>query len=205
MRQVLDGSEPILLVSHDANDHGWQFIGISDASVTDGRVVCLEHIVQLDPTVCDVADLAPGWQAVREEVGGPWSRRIRPPDSCGFKASLIKFKHRSVTAIGVAVAVAIFAFCGFTQAPSNLWSLLTGRGFFIPTQSSIFSFRTTVDNPGSGEWWLYGEDSRYFYALHDHDPRYLAFPKAKQRETRGFQPADYKTWPPESTISSPVP
>jgi len=81
MRQVLDGTEPILLVSHDADDHGWQFIGTSDASAADGKVVCLEHIVRLDPTVLEVADLPPGWQAVRERVGGAWTRRERPPDS----------------------------------------------------------------------------------------------------------------------------
>jgi hypothetical protein len=81
MRQVLDRSEPILLVSHDADDHAWQFIGISDASVADGRVVCLEEMVRLDPTVLEIADLPPGWQAVRERIGGPWTRRQRPPDS----------------------------------------------------------------------------------------------------------------------------
>jgi len=81
MRQILDGSEPILLVTHDADDHEWQFIGISDASVADGRIVCLEETVHLDPTVLEVADLPPGWQAIRDAVGGHWSRRLRPPDS----------------------------------------------------------------------------------------------------------------------------
>ena len=80
MRQVLDGSEPILLVSHDADDHGWQFIGTTDASVADGKLVCLEHIVRLDPTVLEVADLAPGWQAVRDHVGAPWIRHEHPPN-----------------------------------------------------------------------------------------------------------------------------
>jgi len=80
MRQVLDGSEPILLVAHDADDHAWQFIGSSNAAVADARVVCLEEIVQHDPTVLEVADLLPGWQAVRDEVGGTWRRELRPPD-----------------------------------------------------------------------------------------------------------------------------
>jgi hypothetical protein len=66
MRQVLEREEPILLVSHDADDHEWQFIGTSDACVADGRIVCLEAIVELDPTVLEVADLPPGWQAVRD-------------------------------------------------------------------------------------------------------------------------------------------
>lgn len=80
MRQVLEGSEPILLVSHDADDHGWQFIGKSDASVADAKVVSLEEIVRRDPTVLEVADLPRGWQAVREKAGGEWSRRLRPTD-----------------------------------------------------------------------------------------------------------------------------
>jgi len=79
MRQVMDGSEPILLVSHDAEDHGWQFIGSSDASMTDAMLVCLGEIVRVDPTVLEVADLAPGWQAVREHLGGTWTRREHPP------------------------------------------------------------------------------------------------------------------------------
>ena len=70
MRQVLDGSEPILLVSHDADDHGWQFIGTSDALMANAKLVCLEEIVRPDPTVLEVADLPPGWQAVRDRVGG---------------------------------------------------------------------------------------------------------------------------------------
>ena len=79
MRQVLDGSEPILLVTHDSEDHGWQFIGSSGASSADLKIVALEEIVQLDPTVLEVADLEPGWQAVRDSVGNPWMRRLRPP------------------------------------------------------------------------------------------------------------------------------
>lgn len=78
MQQVMNGSEPILLVSHDAEDHGWQFIGTSDASMADAKVVCLEEIVRLDPTVLEVADLQPGWQAIRERVGGAWTRREHP-------------------------------------------------------------------------------------------------------------------------------
>ncbi|NET34765.1 MAG: hypothetical protein F6K19_22525 [Cyanothece sp. SIO1E1] len=78
MRQVLDGEEPILLVSHDEDDHGWQFIGSTDANVDDGRVVYLEHMVALDPTVLEIADLPPGWQAVRDANESPWIRRRNP-------------------------------------------------------------------------------------------------------------------------------
>jgi hypothetical protein len=78
-RQVLEGLEPILLVSHDAHDHGWQFIGSSDVTMADALLVCLETVVHLDPTVREVADLPPGWQAVREAPGRAWSRREHPP------------------------------------------------------------------------------------------------------------------------------
>lgn len=79
-RQVLDGEEPILLVTHDLDDHGWQFIGSSDASILDGRVVSLEEIAHLDPTVIEMADLPPGWQATREALDSPWTRRLLPKD-----------------------------------------------------------------------------------------------------------------------------
>jgi hypothetical protein len=74
MRQVLEGSEPILLVAHDLDDRGWQFMGASDAVMADGRVVSLEEIVRLDSSVLEVANLAPGYHATREYVGGPWTR-----------------------------------------------------------------------------------------------------------------------------------
>jgi hypothetical protein len=81
MRQILDGSEPILLVVHDEDDNCWQFIGTTDASVAESKAVSLEEIVRLDPTVLEVADLPPGWQAVRDEVAGEWTRRQHPEDS----------------------------------------------------------------------------------------------------------------------------
>jgi hypothetical protein len=74
----MDRLEPILFVSHDADDHGWQFIGTSDVVVADALLVALHSIVTLDPTVLEVADLEPGWQALRDTVGGPWSRRVLP-------------------------------------------------------------------------------------------------------------------------------
>jgi hypothetical protein len=78
-RQVVEGLEPILLVSHDAEDHGWQFIGSSDGTMANALIVCLAEIVKRDSTVLEVADLLPGWQATRESVGGDWTRRESPP------------------------------------------------------------------------------------------------------------------------------
>jgi hypothetical protein len=47
--------------------------------MADAKLVCLEEIVRLDPTVLEVADLEPGWQALREVVDGSWTRRPHPP------------------------------------------------------------------------------------------------------------------------------
>ena len=78
MRQVMDKAEPILLVTHDENDHGWQFIGSTEASMEDAMLVTLKSIVAIDPSVVEVADLPPGWQAVRSAPGQPWMRRKHP-------------------------------------------------------------------------------------------------------------------------------
>lgn len=77
--QVLCG-EPILLVSHDADDHAWQFIGRTGGNASNARVVSLEEMVRLDSTILDVSDLPPGWQAVRDGMGEPWRRRPRAAD-----------------------------------------------------------------------------------------------------------------------------
>ncbi len=78
-RQVLDRSEPILLVSHDADDHGWQFIGSSEVTMADAKLVALGEIVKIDPTVLEVATLRPGYQAMRSAVGEVWTQRKHPP------------------------------------------------------------------------------------------------------------------------------
>jgi len=75
-RQVLEGSEPILEVYHDADDHGWQFIGSSGGSFENAKVVALEEIVAMDRTVLEVADLLPGWKAFRTSHEMPWQRQL---------------------------------------------------------------------------------------------------------------------------------
>lgn len=70
---VLEGS-PILMVSHDEDDGGWQFLCGTSNDPEDGRIVHLEEIVGRDPTVMAVADLPLGWIAFRSAVGGQWQR-----------------------------------------------------------------------------------------------------------------------------------
>jgi hypothetical protein len=70
---VLAGA-PILMVSHDADDGGWQFLCGTTNDPADGRIIHLKEIVAMDPTVTEVADLPLGWIAFRGKVGEAWTR-----------------------------------------------------------------------------------------------------------------------------------
>jgi hypothetical protein len=74
LRPIVFESAPILRVTHDSDDHGWQFLGLEDARVEDASVVCLSEILRLDPSIRELADLPPGWHAWRRAVGVPWTR-----------------------------------------------------------------------------------------------------------------------------------
>lgn len=71
--QVLAGA-PILVVAHDADDGGWQFLCGTTGDPSDGRIVHLHEIERMDPTVGELADLPLGWMAFRTTVGGAWKR-----------------------------------------------------------------------------------------------------------------------------------
>ena len=77
-REVMDREEPILLVTHDVDDHGWQFIGPPDGTAANARIIALSEAVQLDPSILQVADLPVGWRAWRDSPEDAW---IREADS----------------------------------------------------------------------------------------------------------------------------
>jgi len=72
--QVMDGFHPILLVCHDADDGGWQFLTGENVSMADALLVSLGSVVERDPTVADLADLPEGWKATRADPGADWVR-----------------------------------------------------------------------------------------------------------------------------------
>jgi hypothetical protein len=51
-----------------------------------------------------------------------------------------------------------------SEGLGNVIMLLYANGYFIPKESSVCTFRATVDNIGNGEYWLYGEDDKYYYS-----------------------------------------
>jgi hypothetical protein len=73
--------KPILEVSHDEDDGGWQFLcGSPDLEEDDARVVSLQSIVQRDATIAELADLPLGHVARRKKVDGAWTRGPRPAE-----------------------------------------------------------------------------------------------------------------------------
>jgi hypothetical protein len=81
LRQIVRDGAPVLLVTHDEDDHGWQFLDGSEVpSASDAMIVCMSHIVETDPTLYELADLPPGWRAWRTSARGEWVREESPPE-----------------------------------------------------------------------------------------------------------------------------
>ena len=72
---VLKDGKDITHVYHDESDHGWQFHYPGPKKAADAMLVALHEIVDFDPTVLEVADLPPGWVAIRDRRGGSWRRQ----------------------------------------------------------------------------------------------------------------------------------
>ena len=74
-RQIVEEGAAILRVSRDDEDGAWQFHTGKDAPLeADARVVALGEIVEMDPALRDLAELPPGFVAVRDAEGRPWLR-----------------------------------------------------------------------------------------------------------------------------------
>jgi|ERR1043166_979024 hypothetical protein len=71
--QVLEGREPILHAVHD--EHGeWQFLGSTDGTLENAKIIALHEAAELDASVLQLANLPVGWRAVRDSPDQPWRR-----------------------------------------------------------------------------------------------------------------------------------
>ncbi len=73
--QVTHGGQPILYVSHDAEDGMWQFLNGGPVEMADVMIVSLWEVYGIDPSVGELADLPLGWTAERSAPGQPWQRQ----------------------------------------------------------------------------------------------------------------------------------
>jgi hypothetical protein len=77
--RILRGDSPLLLVSHDEDDGGWQFLDGEHVFEEDAALVCLGEMVQFDPSLRELADLPAGSYAWRASRDRPWSRAAGEP------------------------------------------------------------------------------------------------------------------------------
>jgi hypothetical protein len=57
LRPIVFEGHPILYVSHDDHDDGWQFMGGDHPKAEMAAIVALKEIVDLDSSVLEIADL----------------------------------------------------------------------------------------------------------------------------------------------------
>jgi hypothetical protein len=73
------GEVPVLLVVHNA-DTTWQFLQGTNVEQEDGVALHASHVLDLDATLLELADLPPEWAAERESVTGEWERYPWPDE-----------------------------------------------------------------------------------------------------------------------------
>ena len=81
LERVLRGDSSLVLVTHDVEDGGWQFLDGEHVFEEDGATVLLGEIVQFDPSLLELADLPVGWYAWRAAPDRPWQRIQGEPTS----------------------------------------------------------------------------------------------------------------------------
>lgn len=76
-REIAKGDRWIAHVFHDAEDGAWQFHtdSLKGSSEVQSMVVSLRAIVQLDPSILELADLPLGWHAWRDTKNSAWQRK----------------------------------------------------------------------------------------------------------------------------------
>jgi hypothetical protein len=73
-QEVFSGDEPILHVTHDADDHGWQFVGLTYSGPEKARVMSLAEVVPTDSSLFELSKLPVSWHPWRHAVKEPWIR-----------------------------------------------------------------------------------------------------------------------------------
>src|SRR5271166_5870403 len=79
LERILRGDSSLVLVTHDAEDGGWQFLDGEHVFEEDGAIVLLGEMVQFDPSLLELAHLPPGWYAWRAAPDRPWQRAQDEP------------------------------------------------------------------------------------------------------------------------------
>ncbi|MCI7224242.1 MULTISPECIES: hypothetical protein [Bacteria] len=90
----------------------------------------------------------------------------------------------------ILIVIGVF---GIFSHPIGLLLLLAERDGYIPNKSSIFSFRLTYMEEGSGGYWRTGSDGKYFYYFSPTE-KYTYFYIEKDNKCPNFNEFDFETW-----------
>lgn len=80
-RTIAEGKKPVLIFGRYPDGSYCAYTGeeVVDAE-SEIACACLSHIVEIDPTICELADIQPGWWAVRDTPDSPWVREQIPEE-----------------------------------------------------------------------------------------------------------------------------
>lgn len=73
-KQVMAGAA-IVYVSHDDDDGAWQFHTAEPLTEDDALLCTLGQVLDVHPSMMDLADLQPGWIAERANDAAAWVRK----------------------------------------------------------------------------------------------------------------------------------
>ena len=71
---VTEEKNDITYVSHDLEDGAWQFFSSDEIAnfEKEARLVSLKNIIEIDPSVVEIADMPEGYYAVRKSKKDNW-------------------------------------------------------------------------------------------------------------------------------------
>ena len=70
---ILDNNADICYASHDEDDGTWQFMcGLDEHTNSDGRIVSLKELFDLDNSIGQLANMPLGCYSVRVDKSSPW-------------------------------------------------------------------------------------------------------------------------------------
>jgi hypothetical protein len=71
---IVEGNSAIVYVSHD-EDGSWQFHGPEiDMNDEDMRLVALGEMLEIDPSIVELANLPMGFEAIRKDGKSKWEK-----------------------------------------------------------------------------------------------------------------------------------
>ncbi|MEO6173836.1 MAG: hypothetical protein ABIP27_01685 [Flavobacterium circumlabens] len=103
----------------------------------------------------------------------------------------MKYKKYIITTL-----LLIFLCAFFSSAfPGNVWGCLIDSNYYIPKQSNLFIFNTTVMQNGSSDAWIYGEDyNNYYYNSGLTKEEIISLSKKEAKKCPDFNALNIKSW-----------